>query len=137
MNTAPFSYSISQNFNQIANKRYIESVFNSNKISQTDLLNKFQNLYFDYLIALKKGDLSLVADRLEDNFRRQSEFFLDLTDSIDLVKNDKFEGPIKQMIFENVLVKGVYANRDLNDSSKNYKYYNREEQHGIRYFVHK
>lgn len=78
-----------------------------------------------------------MADRLEDNFRRQSEFFLDLTDSIDLVKNDKFEGPIKQMIFENVLVKGVYANRDLNDSSKNYKYYNREEQHGIRYFVHK
>ncbi|CAI2368563.1 unnamed protein product [Moneuplotes crassus] len=138
----PYDLSGTHSVPKLDQRNLIEAFFESKKIEDEFLVNKFHDMVSDLYTAIADKDLSQVASLTEKRFGTK------IVESIDANKNPlKFipndtpnaerDEEDQSYLFDKIFEKGVFFDRERNDNNYDYYLDQTQEPEGIRYFEHK
>jgi hypothetical protein len=132
----PFS-NITLEFNKQPDSHYINLLF-KNKLDEESLCKELKNIYFEFYNSLVSGKLDILKG-IETNMIERSKVLLANLKINDLSLSwSKDSLDIDECyIFDKLLVKGVYHERNKNKQANDYILINTQEFKGIRYYMHK
>jgi hypothetical protein len=146
----PFNTNISAEFQKQNDPHYVK-VLLGGRLNETRLSSSLKKIYFDYYNSLVEGYnrtetpslsnivLDKLSNRVDKKLLVRTKILLDYLSSknISISFETNTANIDESYIFDKLLIKGVYQDREKNGHSRDYILVNTFENLGIRYFMNK